>query len=127
MLADGDHGANALGCMPPDPEAEPSPPRDAEEMRPPDVQLVEHGDDIGDAKGHRIRVGVVRLVAPPVTPMVDEDEPEFIGRCRERLRDGSPADELDRIEEATEDQDGGAPTAVVLENQADTVTCVRGV
>jgi hypothetical protein len=96
-------------------------------MCPLDLELVEHGDDIRDAKWHRIRIGVVWLVAPPVTPMVDEDEPELIGGCRERLRDGSPADELDRIEEATEDQDGGAPTAVVLEKHADTVTCVRGV
>ena len=58
-------------------------------MRPLDLQFIEHGDDVRDAKGHRIRIGVVWLVAPPVTPMVDEDEPELIGgRSRAPARSG---------------------------------------
>ena len=109
--------------MPANPEAEPSAPRDAEEMRLPDPEFVQHGDDVRDAKGHRIRIGVVWLVAPPMTPMVDEDEPELIGGCGERLRDRGSADQLDgsnppRIRT-------GAPPSVILEGDLGRVPGVR--
>ena len=60
-----------------------------------------------------------------MTPMVDEDEPELIGGCGERLRDRGSADQLDRIEESTEDQDRRSAPSVILEGDLGRVPGVR--
>jgi hypothetical protein len=110
--------------MLPETEAEPSAPGYADEVRALDPERIEYGDDVRDARGHRIRLGIVRLVAPTVTSMVDVDEPELIGEVLQRSRYRCVSDQLDRIEEAAEDHDRRAFAAIVFEVHTARVTSV---
>ena len=60
-----------------DAEAEPSSPRDTDEMRTFDPKCVEDREDVRDAQQHRVGAHLIRLVAATVTSVVDEDEAEL--------------------------------------------------
>src|SRR3990170_1572088 len=94
-------------------------------MRALELELVEYGHDVRDAQGHRIRLGLVRLIAASVTSMVDIDEPELAGELLQSPGDRRASDHLDRIEESPEDRDRHAFAANILEVHAARVTSVR--
>src|SRR5262245_32017714 len=80
-----------------------------------DADRIEHGYDIGDPQGHDVGIVVVWLVAPTVTEVIDEYESEAGGTLMKSHRHGRIPNELDRIQEAAEDDDRLAVAAVVLE------------
>jgi hypothetical protein len=110
-----------------DPEAESPAPRDADEVRPVDAEVIEHRSDICHTQWHRVGRFLLRLVRPTVTTMIDEDEPELVMELMERARDRSVAHEIDGIEESSEDRDGDARSPVVLVVHARSVQSVPGV
>jgi hypothetical protein len=69
-----------------DPEAEPAAPGKADEVGALHAEVIQHRDRIGHADRHRVRLHVVRLLAPPKPPVVDEDPAELVRGQRPRDR-----------------------------------------
>jgi hypothetical protein len=95
-----------------DPERQAAAPGQTDDMRPLDLGGVQHRDDIGHPNRHRICVGVVRLAARAVPAVIDEHEAQVLGRQRPNER--RAPNQFDRIEEASEDDDGSACASIVL-------------
>src|SRR5438132_5621390 len=80
------------GVCSPRPKHSRPPPGDPDEMRSLDVELVEDRHDVRDAESHLVGLGLVGLVAPTVTSVVDEDEPELVSDLLEGPGDrGGPS------------------------------------
>jgi hypothetical protein len=110
-----------------DPEEEPASPRDADEVRALNAELIEDRHGIGDPQRHRVRPRVVRRLASSVATVIDVHQPELLGQLPERLRDRRAPHQVDRVQESAEDQYRCAFAAIVLEVHPAPVNRVPGV
>lgn len=127
LLAADHERQHALRRVFADPEAEPASVRGADEVRAFDAERIEDRDGIPNAKSQRVRVGRVRLVAPPDTAVVGVDRAELGGQCPQRPGDVRTPDEVDRIHYPPVEDDWRSVAPVVLEVDLDAVLRVPGV
>jgi len=106
-------------------ETQPSAPGDPDEVCSLDVELVEDRDNVRHAESHLVGLRFVGFIAPTVTSVVDEDDPEIAGHRLEGSGDRSRPNQLNWIEEPTEDANRETLTAVIFEVNASRIARVR--